>query len=132
MFIKALQLGKEGKAKDAAKLLIEHAIDEKELPMKLASVQILLSQDERKEAIAILENLNARDKSLPGIVSALVTLHMADNDREKASAALKSAVAYYKKNKVCLFDIYIVCVYHYFLLINFQMSHNKILFSGNH
>lgn len=105
MFIKAVQLSKEGKPKEAANLLIEHAVGEKELPMKLASVQILLSHDERKDAIAILENLNEKDRSLPGIVSALVTLHLADNDREKASAALKNAVAYYKKNKVYEFDI---------------------------
>ncbi|XP_070155744.1 signal recognition particle subunit SRP72 [Polyergus mexicanus] len=98
MFIKAVQLSKEGKAKEAAKLLIEHAVGEKELLMKLASVQVLLSHDERKEAIAILENINERDRSLPGIVSALVTLYMADNDRERASAALKNAVAYYKKH----------------------------------
>jgi predicted Zn-dependent protease len=100
MFVKAVQLGKEGKAKEAAKLLTEHAIGDKELPVKLASVQLLLSQDQKREAIAILENLNERDRSLPGIVSALVTLYMADNDREGASAALKNAVAYYKRNKV--------------------------------
>ncbi|KAH0949947.1 hypothetical protein HN011_007482 [Eciton burchellii] len=99
MFVKAVQLGKEGKAKEAAKLLTEHAIGDKELPVKLASVQLLLSQDQKREAIAILENLNERDRSLPGIVSALVTLYMADNDREGASAALKNAVAYYKRNK---------------------------------
>lgn len=99
MFIKAVQLSKEGKSKEAAKLLTQYAVNEKELPMKLACVQLLLSQDERQEAINILENLNERDRSLPGIVSALVTLHMADNNREKASAALKNAVNYYKKNK---------------------------------
>lgn len=99
IFIKAVQLSKEGKAKEAARLLIEHAVGEKELPMKLASVQVLLSHDERKDAIAILENINEKDRSLPGIVSALVTLHMADNDRERASAVLKNAVAYYKKHK---------------------------------
>lgn len=115
MFVKAVQLSKEGKAKEAARLLIEHAIGEKELPMKLASVQVLLSHDERKNAIAILENINERDRSLPGIVSALVTLHMADNDREKASAALKNAVAYYKKHKVCIFEIFKICITRYFL-----------------
>ncbi|XP_076631595.1 signal recognition particle 72 [Colletes latitarsis] len=99
MFIKAMQLSKEGKAKEAAKLLTQHAIDEKELPMKLVCVQLLLSHDERQEAIDILESLNERDRSLPGIVSALVTLHMANNNREKASVALKNAVNYYKKNK---------------------------------
>ncbi|XP_076759567.1 signal recognition particle 72 [Xylocopa sonorina] len=99
MFVKAVQFGKEGKAKEAAKLLTQYAVGEKELQMKLVCVQLLLSQDERQEAINILENLNERDRSLPGIVSTLVTLHMADNNREKASAALKNAVNYYKKNK---------------------------------
>lgn len=106
MFIKAVQLSKEGKPKEAAKLLTEHAVGDYELPMKLASVQILLSHDERKDAIDILENLNEKDRSLPGIVSALVTLHMADDDREKASTALKNAVAYYKKNKVYIHSLY--------------------------
>lgn len=118
MFVKAVQLSKEGKANEAARLLIEHAVGEKELPMKLASVQVLLSHDERKDAIAILENINEKDRSLPGIVSALVTLHMADNDRERASAVLKNAVAYYKKHKVCAFKIYI-SVTRCFFFLNF-------------
>lgn len=104
MFVKAVQLGKEGEAKKAASLLTQYAVGDKELQMKLVCVQLLLSQDERQEAIDILENLSERDKSLPGIVSALVTLHMADNNREKASAALKDAVNYYKKNKVSIFN----------------------------
>ncbi|KAL2730854.1 signal recognition particle subunit SRP72-like isoform X1 [Vespula squamosa] len=99
MFVKAIQLSKDGKAQDAAKLLLEHATAEKELQMKLVAVQLLLSQSERKEAINILENLSESDRSLPGIVSALVTLHMADNNRDSASAALKNAVNYYKKHK---------------------------------
>lgn len=100
--MKAIQTSKEGRAKEAARLLMEHAIGDKELSVKLASVQLLLGQDERQEAIAILENLNERDRCLPGIVGALVTLHMADNDRERASTALKNAVAYYKRNKVSI------------------------------
>lgn len=131
MFVKAMQLSKEGKAKDAAALLIEHAIGDKELAMKLASVQVLLSHDERKEAIAILENLNERDKSLPGIVSALVTLHMADNDRESASAVLKDAVTYYKKNKVhthlCLLNMRVSFTRQFS-----TASYTKRLFTGHH
>lgn len=129
MFIKAVQLSKEGKPKEAAKLLIEHAVGEKELPMKLASVQVLLSQDERKDAIAILENLNERDRSLPGIVSALVTLHLADHDREKASVVLKNAVAYYKKNKVYELDIRIIIssARHFFIKLHKKFSFRKLL-----
>ncbi|XP_043682551.1 signal recognition particle subunit SRP72 isoform X5 [Vespula pensylvanica] len=99
MFVKAIQLSKDGKAQEAAKLLLEHATAEKELQMKLIAVQLLLSHSERKDAINILENLSESDRSLPGIVSALVTLHMADNNRDSASAALKNAVNYYKKHK---------------------------------
>lgn len=97
-FVRAVQLSKEGKASEAADLLSQYATGENQLRMKLASVQLLLSQNERKKAILLLENLTEKEKSLPGIVSALVTLHMAENDREKASAVLKDAVNYYKKN----------------------------------
>lgn len=93
-------MSKEGKAKQGVKLLDEYAVGEKKLAMKLAAVQLLLSHDERKEAVNVLENLNEKDRSMPGIVSALVTLHLADNNREKASAVLKEAVNWYKKNKV--------------------------------
>lgn len=96
----AVQLAKEGKAKEAVKLLEKHAHDENYLPIKLACVQLLLSNEEKDEAIKVLENLTETEKSLPGIVSALVTLHMASGNREKASAVLKNAVNYYKKNKV--------------------------------
>ncbi|XP_051164585.1 signal recognition particle subunit SRP72 [Leptopilina boulardi] len=97
--VKAMQLSKEGKAKEAAKLLAECMNGENQLSMKLACVQLLLSQDEKKEAIKILENFSDKERSLPGIVSALVTLHMAENNRERASEILKDAVNYYKKNK---------------------------------
>lgn len=129
MFIKAIQFSKEGKPKEAAKLLIEHAVDEKELLMKLASVQILLSHDERKDAIAILENLNEKDRSLPGIVSTLVTLHLADNDRKRASAALKNAVAYYKKSKVYELNIYNSIFFAQYIYIFFYKLWKL---SGNH
>lgn len=103
VFIKAAQLAKEGKAVEASKLLQANVTRESELDIKLACVQLLLNQGERKEAIAIFNSLNEKDRSLPGIVGALVTLHMADNNREKAALVLKDAVNYYKKNKVCKF-----------------------------
>ena len=98
--VQSVQLAKEGKAKEAVKLLNEYAKDENYLPIKLACIQLLLSNEDREEAIQILENLTEIEKSLPGIVSTLVTLHMANGDRDKASAVLKNAVNYYKKNKV--------------------------------
>lgn len=99
--VQSVQLAKEGKAKEAVELLSEHAKGEQYLPVKLACVQLLLSNGEREEAIKIFESLSEKEKSLPGIVSALVTLHIANNDRNKASTVLKNAVNYYKKNKVC-------------------------------
>ncbi|XP_066582106.1 signal recognition particle subunit SRP72 [Prorops nasuta] len=109
MFVKACQLSKDGKVKEATKLLNEHAFGEKELDMKLACVHLLLSQDERKEAINVIQSLNDKYKCLPGIVSALVTLYMANDNREEASEVLKNAVNYYNKNKdptINLGDLY--------------------------
>jgi signal recognition particle subunit SRP72 len=100
ILIKSIQLAREGKAKEAVKELNEYAQGEKYLPIKLNCLQILLNNDEREEAIKILENLTETEKSLPGIVSTLVTLYMANGARTKASTVLKSAVNYYKKNKV--------------------------------
>ncbi|XP_057340961.1 signal recognition particle subunit SRP72 [Microplitis mediator] len=98
-FVQAVQLSKESKVQEAVELLMKNASSNDDLCMKLACVQLLLQQGERKKAIDILENLNERDRSLSGVVSALVTLHMADNNRERASAVLKDAVNYYKRNK---------------------------------
>lgn len=100
VLVKAYQLSRENKAKEAAELLNQYATGENEMLVKLACVQILLSQGERNEAIQVLDSLNDKDRYLPGIVSALVTLHMANNNREDASSILKDAVNYYKKNKV--------------------------------
>ncbi|OXU27091.1 hypothetical protein TSAR_008396 [Trichomalopsis sarcophagae] len=97
--VQAVQLAREGKAKEAVTLLDKQAKGEHYLPTKLACVQLLLSNDEREEAIKVLESLTETEKSLPGIVSTLVTLHMADGNRDRASAVLKNAVNYYKKNK---------------------------------
>ncbi|XP_011505590.1 PREDICTED: signal recognition particle subunit SRP72 [Ceratosolen solmsi marchali] len=99
VLVQSIQLAREGKAKEAVKLLDEYAHADKYLPIKLDCIQLLLSNGEREEAINILESLTETEKSLPGIVSTLVTLHMANGARDKASTVLKSAVNYYKKNK---------------------------------
>lgn len=58
-----------------------------------------LLQGDRKEACRILRDLG--DSAFkPGIVSALVTLYLADNDREGASKVLRDAVEWYKRSKV--------------------------------
>jgi hypothetical protein len=60
-----------------------------------------LFQGDRKEACQILQNLGEATFK-PGIVSALVTLYLADGSRDGASRVLKDAVDWYRKNKVCL------------------------------
>jgi signal recognition particle subunit SRP72 len=60
-----------------------------------------LFQGNRKEACRILQNLGEATFK-PGIVSALVTLYLADGNRDGASTVLKDAVDWYRKNKVCL------------------------------
>jgi hypothetical protein len=56
-------------------------------------------QGDRKEACQILQNLGEATFK-PGIVSALVTLYLADGSRDGASKVLKDAVDWYHKNKV--------------------------------
>jgi hypothetical protein len=60
-----------------------------------------LFQGDRKEACRILQNLGEATFK-PGIVSALVTLYLADGSRDSASKVLKDAVDWYRKNQVCL------------------------------
>ncbi|XP_067002510.2 signal recognition particle subunit SRP72 [Anabrus simplex] len=104
--IRAVHLAREGKAGDAAALLDKYTAGKKEqqLAMKLAAVQLLLADGDRKEACRVLQNLG--DSTFkPGIVSALVTLYLADNNRDGASNVLKDAVDWYRKNKVSTGDL---------------------------
>ncbi|XP_075223088.1 signal recognition particle 72 isoform X2 [Lycorma delicatula] len=75
------------------------------LEMKLASVHLLLSEGLLNEAVNILSTLNDEDKFKPGIVSALVTLYLAQNNRDTASQVLQQAVEWYRKNKVSSGDL---------------------------
>ncbi|KAK7793568.1 hypothetical protein R5R35_000404 [Gryllus longicercus] len=104
--IRAVQLARDSKAKEAASLLDKFSAgnQETQLKMKLAAVQLLLSDGDRKEACRILHNMG--DSTFkPGIVSALVTLYLADNNRDGASNVLKAAVDWYRKNKVSTGDL---------------------------
>ncbi|KAJ1525695.1 hypothetical protein ONE63_008906 [Megalurothrips usitatus] len=98
--VRATQMAREGRARDAAAVLEKAAgsSPSQQLNMKLASVQLLLSEGDRKEACRILRNLG--DSTFkPGIVSALVTLYLADNNREGASKVLRDAVDWYERSK---------------------------------
>ncbi|PNF21717.1 Signal recognition particle subunit SRP72 [Cryptotermes secundus] len=104
--IRAVQLTKDGKAREAAALLDEESKQhqEKKLEMKLAAAQLLLAEGDRKEACQILQNLGEATFK-PGIISALVTLYLADGSRDSASKVLKDAVDWYRKNKVSTGDL---------------------------
>ena len=60
----------------------------RKLITKLACLQLLLSNQEKKEAIEVKEFLNDEEKSLPGIFCALVTLYISNNSWNKASHLL--------------------------------------------
>ncbi|KAJ9578829.1 hypothetical protein L9F63_004933 [Diploptera punctata] len=104
--IRATQLAKDGKAKEAAVILDKESKhdEEKKLAMKLAAVQLLLAEGDRKEACRVLQNLGEATFK-PGIVGALVTLYLADGSRDGASKVLKDAVDWYRKNKVSTGDL---------------------------
>lgn len=55
-------------------------------------------QGNRIEACNVLESLQECGYK-PGVISALVTLHLAENNREKASSVFKKAVEWYRNNK---------------------------------
>nr|CAD7439751.1 unnamed protein product [Timema bartmani] len=104
--IRAVQLAKDGKSRDAAVVLDKFAAQnpEHQMKMRLAAVQLLLSEGDRKESCRILQNLSEATFK-PGIVSALVTLYLADGNSDAASKVLKDAVDWYRKNKVSTGDL---------------------------
>nr|CAD7568768.1 unnamed protein product [Timema californicum] len=104
--IRAVQLAKDGKSRDAAVVLDKFASQnpEHQMKMRLAAVQLLLSEGDRKESCRILQNLSEATFK-PGIVSALVTLYLADGNLDAASKVLKDAVDWYRKNKVSTGDL---------------------------
>ncbi|XP_063221217.1 signal recognition particle subunit SRP72 [Bacillus rossius redtenbacheri] len=104
--IQAVQLSREGKTREAVALLTGQSGRDPELnlAMKLAAVQLLLAEGERKESCRILESLGEATFK-PGIISALVTLYLADKNRDGASKVLKDAVDWYRKNKVSAGDL---------------------------
>nr|XP_018915440.1 PREDICTED: signal recognition particle subunit SRP72 [Bemisia tabaci] len=101
IIIKALLQAKSGKGKQAHKILSDYieSHPEYQFELGLADVQLLLEEGDIATATQILENLG--DNSFkPGIVSALVTLYLAQNDWKTASKTLEKAVDWYRKNKV--------------------------------
>ncbi|TMW47689.1 hypothetical protein DOY81_007237 [Sarcophaga bullata] len=108
LLIRASQLSKDKKQKDAIELLQKYIAstsnEEKAFAAKFAIVQLLLSQGARKEAADVLLSLGEAMYK-PGIVSALVTLYLGLNNKPAASELLKTAVDWYKKNNVGSADL---------------------------
>ncbi|XP_005178216.1 signal recognition particle subunit SRP72 [Musca domestica] len=108
VLIKATQLSKDKKQKEAIDLLQKYASNTKDkdqaFATKFAIIQLLLSQGDRKGAVEVFLSLG-ENKYKPGIVSALVTLYLGLNNKPAASELLKTAVDWYKKNNVSSADL---------------------------
>ncbi|XP_045588760.1 signal recognition particle subunit SRP72 [Procambarus clarkii] len=99
--IQAAQLGREGKLAEARAILRKCAQDNPDdaLYITLAATQILLAKGDKKSACEMLMSLDESDKYRQGIISALVALYVSLGDRGSASAVLRQAVEWHKKNR---------------------------------
>uniref|UniRef100_A0A1B6EE26 Signal recognition particle subunit SRP72 n=2 Tax=Clastoptera arizonana TaxID=38151 RepID=A0A1B6EE26_9HEMI len=106
VLIKALLLSRDHNTQGAAQLLTDYASKSPKnfLEMKLSAVHLLLSEGDIASSCKVLESLG-NDTYKPGIVSALVTLYLAQGNRESASKILQQAVDWYRKNKVSTGDL---------------------------
>ncbi|EDW96151.1 signal recognition particle subunit SRP72 [Drosophila yakuba] len=106
LLIRCSQLAKDRKHKEAIDQLQKFAAAHKshEFVSKFAVIQLQLLQGNRKDAIETLLSLGEA-KYKPGVVSALVSLYLGTDNKTAASALLKSAVDWYKKNKVSSGDL---------------------------
>ncbi|XP_016932760.3 signal recognition particle subunit SRP72 [Drosophila suzukii] len=106
LLIRCSQLAKDRKHKEAIEQLQKFAAVHKSHAFisKFAVIQLQLLQGSRKDAIDTLLSLGEA-KYKPGIVSALVSLYLGTDNKTAASALLKSAVDWYKKNNVSSGDL---------------------------
>ncbi|XP_022210780.1 signal recognition particle subunit SRP72 [Drosophila obscura] len=106
LLIRCSQLGKDKKHKEAIDQLQKFAAAHQshQFVSKFAIIQLQLLQGSRRDAIETLLSLGEA-KYKPGIVSALVSLYLGTDNKPAASALLKSAVDWYKKNNVSSGDL---------------------------
>ncbi|KAH8313776.1 hypothetical protein KR067_011640 [Drosophila pandora] len=106
LLIRCTQLAKDRKHKEAIEQLQKFASTHQShaFVSKFAVIQLQLLQGSRKDAIETLLSLGEA-KYKPGIVSALVSLYLGTDNKPAASALLKSAVDWYKKNNVSSGDL---------------------------
>ncbi|XP_050082270.1 signal recognition particle subunit SRP72 [Anopheles aquasalis] len=102
--VRVAQLARDKKYREAIESLEQYA---QRLPrdrtiellqVRFAIVQLQLVAGNRKAAIETLESLGEA-RYRPGVVSALVTLHLGQDNKQAASEILKSAVDWYKRQK---------------------------------
>lgn len=103
LLIRVSQCVRDKKLKDGIDLLEKFGASAEDINQALASkfalVQLLLLNNNRKGAIDVLQSLTGANKYSPGVVSALVTLHLGLDNKAAASEVLKDAVEWFKKNK---------------------------------
>ncbi|XP_017004928.2 signal recognition particle subunit SRP72 [Drosophila takahashii] len=106
LLIRCSQLAKDRKHREAIDQLQKFSAAHKshEFVSKFAVIQLQLLQGNRKDAIETLLSLGEA-KYKPGVVSALVSLYLGTDNKTAASALLKSAVDWYKKNNVSSGDL---------------------------
>ncbi|XP_053657977.1 signal recognition particle subunit SRP72 [Anopheles marshallii] len=104
LLIRVSQLARDKKYREAVELLEGYAQrlprdrTTEVLQVRFAIVQLQLVAGNRKAAIDTLESLGEA-RYQPGVVSALVTLHLGLDNKQAASEILKSAVDWYKRQK---------------------------------
>ena len=91
-------LSRTGKADEAVDTLLGTK-EINDIEKVLIATQIYLEKGQVSEAIKLLDGLPKETKYKNGILSAMVTLHLADGDRHAVAALLKDAVAWSKSNK---------------------------------
>lgn len=105
--LQACQLTYDKKYKEASDVLEKYTIKYPKLAFEIrfALVQLNLMAGNKTKAIEVLQSLDSDKKFSPGVVSALVSLHLGSNDKSAASEILKVAVEWYKKNKTNVGDL---------------------------
>merc|ERR1712066_712262 len=92
-------LSRAGRTNEAVSILVGAEVGKRVLEKVLIASQIYLEKGQVAEALKLLDALPKGEKYLNGILSILVTLHLANGDRNAVAALLKDAVAWRKGNE---------------------------------
>ncbi len=98
-FIESGVLSRAGKTQEAVDILLPRN-ENHDLEKCLIAAQIYLERGRVHDALQVLhQRLVPEDRFRPGVLSALVTLHLAAEDRIGAAQLLKEAVTFNRKEK---------------------------------